>query len=74
MIHILIAANRPTRVYDDVLVDEMIDDVELLCRLGQAEWAFTVPDFGEIPSSSEILEYIGGVYGAANRTNTKQGD
>lgn len=63
MIHILIAANRPTRLYDDVLVDEAIDDVELLNRLDQAEFAYTVPDFGEIATSPEILEYIGGVCG-----------
>lgn len=63
MIHILIAANRPARLYDDVLVDEAIDDMELLHRLNQAEFAYTVPDFGQITPSSEILEYIGGVCG-----------
>lgn len=63
MIHILIAANRPTRLYDDVLIDEAIDDIELLHRLEQAEFAHTIPDFGEITHSSEILEYIGGLRG-----------
>lgn len=65
MIHILIAANRPTRLYDDVLVDEAIDDIELLCRLEQVEWSFVISDFGEIDPSPEILEYLGGVYGAS---------
>lgn len=66
MIHILIAANRPTRVYDDVLVDEAIDDMELLHRLEQVEFAYKVPDFGEITTSPEILEYIGGIANGDN--------
>lgn len=65
MIHILIAANRPTRIYDDVLVDDTIDDIELLCRLEQLEWSFAISDFGEIDPSPEILEYIRGEYGTA---------
>ena len=65
MIHILIAENRPTRIYDDVLVDETIDDIELLCRLEQLEWSFVISDFGEIDPSPEILEYIRGEYGTA---------
>lgn len=63
MIHILIAANRPTRLYDDILIDETIDDMELLHRLEQAEFAYTIPDFGEVAPSPEILEYIGGLCG-----------
>lgn len=65
MIHILIAANRPTRLYDDVLVDEAIDDMELLYHLDRSEYFHeeyyqNVQDLGDIEPSTEILEYIGG--------------
>lgn len=61
MIHIMITSDLFTRIYDDILVDETIDDMEFLYRLGQAELDRTVPDFGEITPSPEILEYLGGV-------------
>lgn len=60
-IHLLICANRTKCMYDDILVDETIDDMEFLHRLGQAELDRTAPDFGEITPSPEILEYLGGV-------------
>lgn len=59
-IHLLICANRTKCMYDDILVDETIDDMEFLYRLDQAEYYKTVPDFGEITPSPEILEYLGG--------------
>ena len=61
MIHIMITSDRLTRIYDDILVDETIDDIEFLHRLGQSELDRAVPDFGEITPSPEMLEYLGGV-------------
>lgn len=74
LIHLLICANRTKCMYDDILVDETIDDMELLYRLDQAEFANVIPDFGEFIPSSEILEYIGGICGASNRTYATQCD
>lgn len=63
MIHIMITSDRLTRIYDDILLDETINDMEFLYQLSQAELDKSVPDFGEIISSSEILDYIGGLCG-----------
>lgn len=63
MIHIMITSDRLTRIYDDILFDETINDMEFLYQLSKAELDKSVPDFGEIISSSEILDYIGGLCG-----------
>ena len=64
-IHLTISANRPKAMYDDILVDETIDDMDLLYRLDRAEYLHeeyyqNVQDLGDIEPSTEILEYIGG--------------
>lgn len=64
-IHLTISANRPKTMYDDILFDETIDDMELLYRLDRAEYLHeeyyqNVQDLGDIEPSTEILEYIGG--------------
>lgn len=63
MIHIMITSDRLTRIYDDILFDETINDTELLYQLRQAELDKSVPDFGEIIPSPEILNYLGGAHG-----------
>lgn len=63
MIHIMITSDRLTRIYDDILFDETINDTEFLYQLHQAELDKSVSDFGEIIPSSEILDYIGGLCG-----------
>lgn len=73
-IHIVCLANRPTIMYDELIVDDLIADehaIEVLMRL---ERQITINDFGEINPSPEIQEYIGGIYGAANNTNIAQSD
>ena len=74
LIRLTISANRPTSMFDDILVDQTIDDFELLVSLYQHEvfkdlehrwWTFEEPkDLGEINSSPEILDYIGGLNGS----------
>lgn len=74
LIRLTISANRPTSMFDDILVDQTIDDFELLYSLYQHEgfkyserrwWAFEEPkDLGEINSSPELLDYIGGLNGS----------
>lgn len=73
LIRLTISANRPTSMFDDILVDQTIDDFELLHSLYQHEvfkdlehrwWTFEEPkDLGEINSSPELLDYIGGLSG-----------
>lgn len=73
LIRLTISANRPTSMFDDILVDQTIDDFELLHSLYQHEvfkdlehrwWTFEEPkDLGEIDSSPELLDYIGGLNG-----------
>lgn len=63
MIHIMITSDKLTRIYDDILFDETINDTEFLYQLHHAELDKSVPDFGEIIPSSEILDYIGGLCG-----------
>lgn len=63
MIHIMITSDRLTRIYDDILFDEAINDTEFLYQLRRAELDKSVSDFGEIIPSSEILDYIGGLCG-----------
>lgn len=64
MIHIMITSDRLTRLYDDILVDETIDDMEFLYRLDQAEFYKANPDLGSFEPSPEILDFIRGAYGA----------
>lgn len=73
LIRLTISANRPTSMFDDILIDQAIDDFELLfslCRhegfkeLENYEGFFEEPrDLGEIDSSPELLHYIGGLSG-----------
>ena len=73
LIRLTISANRPTSMFDDILIDQAIDDFELLfslCRherikeLDSYEGLFEeVRDLGEIDSSPELLYYIGGLNG-----------
>jgi hypothetical protein len=73
LIRLTISANRPTSMFDDILIDQAIDDFELLfslCRherikeLENYEGFFEEPiDLGEIDSSPELLDYIGGLNG-----------
>lgn len=73
LIRLTISANRPTSMFDDILIDQAIDDFELLfslCRherikeLDSYEGLFEeVRDLGEIDSSPELLDYIGGLNG-----------
>lgn len=73
LIRLTISANRPTSIFDDILVDQTIDDFELLHSLYQHEvfkdlehrwWTFEEPkDLGEIDLSPELLDYIGGLNG-----------
>lgn len=73
LIRLTISANRPTSMFDDILVDQTIDEFELLVSLYQHEvfkdlehrwWTFEEPkDLGEINSSPELLDYIGGLNG-----------
>ena len=60
-------------MFDDILIDQAIDDFELLfslCRherfkeLDSCEGLFEeARDLGEIDSSPELLDYIGGLNG-----------
>lgn len=64
-IHLTISANRPKTMYDDILVDETIDDMELMYHLDRAEYLheeyyIKVPDLGDIETSYDIIEYLGG--------------
>ena len=64
-IHIVCLSNRPTIMYDELIVDDLIadeHDIEVLMRL---ERQVTINDFGEFEHSAEILEYIGGLSGTA---------
>ena len=74
LIRLTISANRPTSMFDDILVDQEIDDLELLYRLTHHEYfwessrhymrPFIAPeDLGEISPSTELLDYIGGLNG-----------
>lgn len=73
LIRLTISANRPTSMFDDILIDQAIDDFELLfslCRyerfkeLDSCEGLFEeARDLGEIDSSPELLDYIGGLNG-----------
>lgn len=73
LIRLTISANRPTSTFDDVLIDPTIDDFELLFNLSRIErfkelkhhkGLFEEPrDLGEIDSSPELLDYIGGLNG-----------
>ena len=73
LIRLTISANRPTSIFDDILVDQTIDDFELLHSLYKHEvfkdlehrwWTFEEPkDLGEIDLSPELLDYIGGLNG-----------
>ena len=73
LIRLTISANRPTSMFDDILIDQAIDDFELLfslCRherfkeLDSCEGLFEeARDLGEINSSPELLDYIGGLNG-----------
>ena len=60
MIRLSISAERPGAImFDDILVDAEIGDMELLMLLARAERL--KDDFGEIELSNEIAEYIGGI-------------
>ena len=73
LIRLTISANRPTSMFDDILIDQAIDDFELLfslCRhegfkeLENCEGVLEEPrDLGEINSSPELFDYIGGLNG-----------
>ena len=73
LIRLTISANRPTSMFDDILIDQAIDDFEVLFSLYQHEsfkkledyeGFFEKPrDLGEIDSSPELLDYIGGLNG-----------
>ena len=74
LIRLTISANRPTSMFDDILVDQAIDDFALLYSLYQHEGfkeldhyekLFEEPeDFGEINPSTELLDYIGELNGS----------
>lgn len=59
-IHLCILANRPKCMYDDVLFDETIDDLEALYHFDRLEYSKEPTDLDPIEPSTEILEYIGG--------------
>lgn len=73
LIRLTISANRPTSMFDDILIDQAIDDIELLFNLcwherfkelDSCEGLFEeARDLGEIDSSPELLDYIGGLNG-----------
>ena len=73
LIRLTISANRPTSMFDDILIDQAIDDFEVLFSLYQHEdfkelenyeGFFEKPrDLGEIDLSPELLDYIGGLNG-----------
>ena len=74
LIRLTITANRPTSMFDDILIDPTIDDFELLYNLEQHEYfaeserhyvhPFIQPkDLGELSPSTELLDYIGGLNG-----------
>lgn len=73
LIRLTISANRPTSMFDDILIDQAIDDFEVLFSLYQHEGFkelenyegfFEKPiDLGEIDLSHELLDYIGGLSG-----------
>ena len=73
LIRLTISANRPTSMFDDILIDQAIDDFELLFSLYQHERFKELDsceglfeearDLGEIDSSPELLDYIGGLNG-----------
>ena len=61
MIRLSIASERPgSIIFDDILVDEGIDDMELLMLLDRAEYLKEPQDLGEFECSNAILSYIGG--------------
>lgn len=70
LIRLTISANRPTSMFDDILIDQAIDDFELLFNLNRHEgfkelenyegFSEEPRDLGEFESSNEIIEYIGG--------------
>lgn len=64
-IHIVCLANRPTIMYDELIVDSIIVDEHAIEVLRKLERYVTISDFGEIDPSPEILEYIRGEYGTA---------
>lgn len=62
MIRLSIAAERPgALMFDDILIDEEIDDFKLLFLLDRSEYLKEPIDLGEFEPSLEILEYIGGI-------------
>ena len=60
IIHICCLANRPHRMYDELIVDSLITDEHTILSLLQLERRVTIKDLGGFESSNEILEYIGG--------------
>ena len=74
LIRLTISANRPTSMFDDILIDQEIDDFELLFNLYQHESFKELEnyeglfeearDLGEIDLSPELLDYIGGLNGS----------
>lgn len=68
LIRLTISANRPTSMFDDILVDYTIDDFELMYSLYQHEvfkdlehrwWPFEEPkDLGEFAPSQELNSFL----------------
>lgn len=63
MIHICCLANRPHIMYDELIIDNLITDEHAILTLLQLERSITIKDLGEIDSSPELLDYIGGLNG-----------
>ena len=65
LIRLSIAAERPGNLmFDDILVDEEINDFELLLLLDRREYFKELIDFGEFSPTQELSDYISTLAGA----------
>ena len=64
-IHVVCLDDRPTIMYDELIVDSLIVEEHTIEILSQIERQITIIDFGAFEPSAEILEYIGGLSGTA---------
>lgn len=60
-IHLKCLAQRPTLMYDEVIIDNQISDEDAVRVYAEHEYKSIIEDLGEMEMSAEILEYIGGL-------------
>ena len=64
LIRIALLANRFSRMFDDILFDESIEDLEALYHIDRCE--YYKDDFGEFDTSEDVMQFmIGGADGNA---------